>query len=378
VLPVTQRARRHGTLVRAALALAVLLGVLVGVLPRLGDLNAVWRHITDMEAFAVAALGTVAVGSLLAYGLVLMSVMPGLTLAQAMVVSQSSTAVANTVPAGGALALGVSYRFYRSWGFSRPAITRNVLLTGAWNLLCKLALPLVVLVIVVAMGQASAGAIAAAVFGLVVLALALGVGGMALASEPFARRIGNILGVAVTRVRGWFRRSTAHSGGALAVRFRFDTLRLLRQRSGRLTTAMLLYHASVFAILLLSLRGVGVGAGEVSWIDAMAAFSLARLASAVPITPGGIGLVDLGLAGSLIAAGGPHAGVVAGVLVFRILSFFPPLPLGLISYVVWRTKQTWRQSSDAQPRCSTLKGDLRWPQARQPAHPSASVPGPRR
>jgi putative heme transporter len=268
-----------------------------------------------------------------------------LTLAQAMVVSQPSTAVANTVPAGGALALGVSYRFYGSWGFSRPAITRNVLLTGAWNLLCKLGLPLVVLVVVVATGQANKGVIAAALLGLVVLLLALGVGGTALASEPFARRIGAVVGAAVTRVRGWVHRSTPGGGAAVAVRFRLDTLRLLRRRAGRLTTSMVLYHASVFAVLLLSLRGVGVGAGQVSLIDAMAAFSLARLASAVPVTPGGIGLVDVGLAGSLIAAGGPHTGVVAGVLVFRTLSFFPPLPLGLITYVVWRKKNAWRQTS---------------------------------
>lgn len=280
-------------LVRGALALGVLAGVFVGVLPRVADLRAVWDEISSMGGVAFAALGAVALASLFAYALVLMSVMPGLTLAQAMVVSQSSTAVANTVPAGGALVLGVSYRFYGSWGFSRPAITRNVLVTGAWNLLCKLGLPLVVLVLVIATGRASGGLVAAALVGLVVLVLALSVGAAALVSEPVAWRVGHVVGIAVARVRGWFHRTTPE-GGAVATSFRRDTLRLLRRRGSRLTLAMLVYHASVFVVLLLSLRSVGVGAGQVSGIDALAAFSLARLASAVPVTPGGLGLVELG------------------------------------------------------------------------------------
>ena len=81
----------------------------------------------------------------------------------------------------------------------------------------------------------------------------------------------------------------------------------------------------------------------------LAAYAVARLVSAIPITPGGVGLVELGLVGGLIAVGGPHAGVVAGVLVFRVLSFFLPLPFGLATYVVWRRERRWRRPAGAAP-----------------------------
>lgn len=342
--PAADARRRRTLLIRAALALGVVIAVFVGILPRVADLSSVWTHVNGVGALGFAWLALVAVASLLTYGFVLMSVMPGLTLGQAMVVSQSSTAVANTMPAGGALAIGVSYRFYGSWGFGRPAITRNVLLTGVWNVLCKLAFPVVALALVVAFGQANGGLVAASLVGLVVLTATVAIGVAMLRSERAACAVGQWTGSAFERMRGWLRRSPhANEGGEVAVRFRTDTIGLLRERAGRLTVTMVLFHASVFLVLLVSLRSVGVTAGEVSWIEVLAAFALARLASAVPITPGGIGLVELGLTGALIAAGGPSAEVVAGVLVFRMLSFFLPLPLGVVTYGIWRRNQSWRR-----------------------------------
>ena len=96
-------------------------------------------------------------------------------------------------------------------------------------------------------------------------------------------------------------------------------------------------------VLLFSLRAVGVAAGEVTWIEVLAAYAVTRLVSTVPLTPGGIGLVELGLAGTLIAMGGANAQVVAGVLVFRALSFFVPVPLGVGTFVVWKKMLRWRQ-----------------------------------
>ena len=123
-----------------------------------------------------------------------MAVMPGLTFAQATVVSQSSTAVANTMPAGGALAVGVSYRFYGSWGFSNAAITRNVVITGIWNVFSKLALPVIALVLLVSTGGGGNGVVAAAIVGVVVLVLFVALGGLTLSSERAAHRVGDVVG----------------------------------------------------------------------------------------------------------------------------------------------------------------------------------------
>ncbi len=330
-------------MVRSVLGVVLIGALFVGVLPQLADLSSVWARIDTMSVVEQLWLGAVAVGSLLAYGLVLMAVMPGLTFAQATVVSQSSTAVANTMPAGGALAVGVSYRFYGSWGFSRAAITRNVVVTGVWNIFSKLALPVVAMVLLVSTGGGGSGVVAAAVVGLVVLALAVALCALTLSSEHAAYRVGVVVGALVVRVGGWFHRSYPPNGGDVAVQFRRDTIGLLRERGLRLTGATVLSQLSIFVVLLFSLRAVGVTAGEVGWIEVLAAYAVTRLVSTVPITPGGIGLVELGLVGTLIAMGGANAQVVAGVLVFRVLSFFLSVPLGLGTFVVWKKMLRWRQ-----------------------------------
>ena len=86
--------------------------------------------------------------------------------------------------------------------------------------------------------------------------------------------------------------------------FRAQAITLLRDRWHWLTVTTLTSHLSLFLVLLLALRHVGVSEAEVSWVEALAAFALVRLLSAFPVTPGGLGVVELGLAAALVLAGG--------------------------------------------------------------------------
>ena len=93
---------------------------------------------------------------------------------------------------------------------------------------------------------------------------------------------------------------------------------------------------TVFVVLLVSLRALQVPSAEVSVVEAFAAWSLARILGSIPITPGGIGVVELSLTAALIGFGGNNAGVVAAVLVFRFLTIVPTLVLGTVAAAVWR------------------------------------------
>lgn len=65
----------------------------------------------------------------------------------------------------------------------------------------------------------------------------------------------------------------------------------------------------------------------------------------IPISPGGLGLVDFGYI-SLLTAGGSGVDanlIAAGVLLFRALSFLPPIPIGLGSFLFWRANGSWRR-----------------------------------
>lgn len=117
-----------------------------------------------------------------------------------------------------------------------------------------------------------------------------------------------------------------------------------------LTLATLVSHLSLFLVLLLALRHIGVSNREVSWAEALAVFAFARLVTAIPITPGGIGIVEVALIAGLSAAGGARPQVAAAVLVFRALTYVLPIPLGLGAYVFWRRNSSWRRAPNAAPR----------------------------
>ncbi len=87
------------------------------------------------------------------------------------------------------------------------------------------------------------------------------------------------------------------------------------------------------------LRALGVTSAQVSIEEVFAAWAFIRLVGSVPITPGDIGIVELGLTTTLIAFGGNNAAVVAAVLVYRFLTMAPTLVLGLVAAATWRRHQ---------------------------------------
>jgi uncharacterized membrane protein YbhN (UPF0104 family) len=46
--------------------------------------------------------------------------------------------------------------------------------------------------------------------------------------------------------------------------------------------------------------------------------------------------VELGLTGALVSFGGHRAAVVAAVLLYRVLTYVPPIAIGGICLLVWR------------------------------------------
>ena len=138
-------------------------------------------------------------------------------------------------------------------------------------------------------------------------------------------------------VSGWDRATT---------KFRDRTVLLLRARWHWITLATVVSHLSLFVVLLLALRFVGVSAEQVSVAEALAVFAFARLLTAIPFTPGGLGVIELALITGLSAAGGPRALVAAAVLIFRALTYVLPIPIGLGTYIFWRRNRSWRRRAE--------------------------------
>jgi uncharacterized protein (TIRG00374 family) len=75
------------------------------------------------------------------------------------------------------------------------------------------------------------------------------------------------------------------------------------------------------------------------WVNPVAllvAYGVANIAAAIPFTPGGLGVLELTLIGILVGFGPPRAVVILGVIAWRLVNFWLPIPVGGISYVSLR------------------------------------------
>jgi uncharacterized protein (TIRG00374 family) len=320
------------------LSLAVVVAIFVGVLPQVADLSEVATTVGALTGLEVATALAVAGLNLWSYWLVQVSSLPGLRVGQAAVVTQSATSLANTVPAGAAVGVGVVYRMYTSWGFAPSAVTLSLLVSGIWNNLAKVAMPVVALGLLALQGDASVALVTASLVGVVVLVATIGSFAVALRSDRLARRVASAVEGGVSRIRRLVRRGPVTGWAERASTFRTETIDLLGRRWLALTASTVVSHLSLFAVLMVVLRHVGVSAAEVSTAEVLGAFAFVRLISALPVTPGGLGVVELGLTAALVVAGGNEETVVAGVLVYRALTYLLPIPLGALTYLWWRRR----------------------------------------
>jgi len=171
-------------------SLALLGAIFWYVSRQFADLSEVWAAMQTLSWGPIALLAVVTIWNLITYWFVIIAATPGLKLSQAAVLSQSTTAVANSIPAGGAIAVGLTYTMLSSWGFSKSRSTLSVVVTGIWNNFIKLGMPIVALAIVALQGQRSGGRLVAALAGLGGLVVAVLTFALILKSEDFARRTG--------------------------------------------------------------------------------------------------------------------------------------------------------------------------------------------
>jgi putative heme transporter len=342
--------------IQIALSLAVVVIVFIFALPQFADFSQVWAVMREMTWLELLTLAIVAAWNIATYWILMVGSLPGSNYWQAMKVNQASTAIANTVPGGGAIGIGVTYAMYSAYGFSRNEVGLSVLVSGLWNNFAKLGLPIVALALLALQGDASTARLVAALLGIGGLAGVLVMFALILRSDHLARRLGNRFGSWVSSARRLLHRPPVSDWGSALAGFRRDAVDLLEKRWVWLTLATLVSHLSLYLVLLLTLRHVGVSDADVGWAAVLAAFSFARLATALPITPGGLGVVELVLTASLVSAGGPRAPVVAAVLIYRILTYVIPIGIGLLAYIKWsRGMEARRVRAEARRRESARK-----------------------
>jgi len=332
-------------LIGGGISLVVVVGVFAFVLPKIADYGAVWSTLQDLTGRQIAALTVAELVNLATFAPPYMSVLPGLDYWRGSVISQASTASTYLAPGGAAVGMGVAYAMLRGWGFASPAIALAVTLTGIWNQLFMLGAPAVALLLLTLQGGTAAALKTLAAIGAAIFVVAVAAIAAALASTKLARRIGDTAARIVSWLLHVIRREPVTWNGESLVGFRLQTVGLLKRRWPFLTLATIAGQLSVFVVLVVCLRAVGVDESQVTLTEAFAAWTFVRLLGSIPITPGGIGIVELGLTGMLVGFGGARDGVVAGVLLYRVLTMVPTLVLGLVSTALWKRLRPERMTT---------------------------------
>ena len=225
-----------------------------------------------------------------------MVALPGLRFRPALVMTQASTALSIVAPGGAAIGMAGSWAMLRSWGFRGADVTRAVTLTGVWNQLANLVYPVVALFLLKVNGGETALLGTAAFVGVAVLGVVVSLPrARPLLGEPRpgSRRCGRQLRLVDAgpdsegaRLLGRLELRSLPGGGSRPPSPVAGTCSPSPTFAGSLT---------VFLLLVLSLRAVGVEASQVSVVEAFAAWALVRIIGTIPITPGGFGVIELGL-----------------------------------------------------------------------------------
>jgi len=330
--------KTHKRILGATGSIVVVVLVFAFVLPKIADYRSVLDVVRDLDWQDWALLAGAVVLNLSTFPPPWMAALPGLGYRDAMALTQASTALSIVSPAGAAVGMGASYSMLRSWKFEASAVTLAVAIAGLWNQLANLAFPVVALALLTLAADEDHPALTtAALVGVVVLVIAITSFALVLSRAERARRIGDVAARLANRALGLVRRGPVGWAGESFARFRTRALGLLRRRWHVITLATLAGHLTVFVLLLVCLRVTGVSSSEVTTIEAFAAWALVRILGVLPLTPAGVGIVEVGLTGALVAFGAPNAEAVAATLLYRALTVLPTLALGLLAAATWRT-----------------------------------------
>jgi uncharacterized protein (TIRG00374 family) len=248
----------------------------------------------------------------------------------------ASTAVSTTISGAD---LVVRYGMYRSWGFGVEQTMLGIVLSGLMDNIVKFSLPAIAVILLVLTGTADLSDF------LLLAVIALGVlvvGGVIIVgmvrSEAFAQRLAEW----AERIANWglgkLKRDPVDGLSERVVGFRDLAIGLVKERGAWALLYSALGKLWAYAILVLALRIVGIDSSILSLGQIFMVWVIALLITAIPITPGGIGIAEVVYIYFFTQiAGDQYSDIIAaGVILFRLVQWFLPIPIGWVSVWLWR------------------------------------------
>jgi uncharacterized membrane protein YbhN (UPF0104 family) len=327
------RFTRHGV----ALA-ACGIGLYV-VAPSLLTVFDAWPRLRDVRPWWFPVLVLLELASFASLWLLLRIALPGGRWLEIAAGQLAGNAASRVLPGGAASGAVVQGRLLVRSGHPAGTVSAVLSATGLLTTGALLALPVITLPAVLFGAPLAHELEVGLVVSLVVGAVMVGLGLALLVSDRLVGLLGHAAGRAVHLVR---RRVEP---ARVAARFVTERDLVAAAFQGRWLRALACAAANRmfdYATLVASLLAVGAQARPSLVLVAYVASVAIAL---VPVTPGGLGLVEAGLTALLVLAGVAADQAIVGTLLYRLASYWLPIPIGAVAWVGWRLHPRQRKAS---------------------------------
>ena len=245
----------------------------------------------------------------------------------------AGNAISLVVPGGAAVGAATQFRMLATAGNDTTTAVGGLTAFSLLGIAGLLALPIFVLPAILAGTPIAGGLETAALLGLVGFVFFAGFAAAVLVLDGPIRWAGRVVQAARNR---WRRKATPMTD--LPDRLVRERNRIRDVLGRRWKAATLLSSGRLFldfGCLLATIRATGARPNP-SLV--LLSYAVAGLLALIPITPGGLGIVEAGLSGLLILAGVPGVDAVVATLAYRIISYWLPIFVGPFAYMAFRAR----------------------------------------
>lgn len=292
------------------------------------------RHLTGIDWYWFVLMGLLMLGAFMAVWELVYTAVPGVSRFVCGTSQLTANALAKVVPGGPVAAAATYFQMLSVSGVARGQAAAALAAVGFISNLVLFSLPAVAIVLAAASAPIPRGLLPVGVVGTVLfISMFTGVFIVVKYDRPLL-----LIGGIVETVVGWLAAKLRRAWAPTAKEFldrRNEVVDALGARWRRVLAVAVLNWTLDYSVLLVAL--VAVGAQPRPSL-VLVAFAGAAVLGMIPLTPGGLGFVEIGLTAMLVASGIPGPDATLAVLAYRLFQFWFPLPLGAAAYVLFKRR----------------------------------------
>ncbi len=259
---------------------------------------------------------------------------PGVSWFVAATSQLAANAAAKVMPGGAMVGGALYYRMLSVSGIPQGQAAAALAATSFISTLVLLSLPAAAIVIAALSAPIPQGLLPVALIGTVLFAVLFVVALVLARTDKPLLMAGHLIERAVTWAAHRFHKPWHVSTGSFIHR-RDEVVTALGARWRKAVGAAVLNWLLDYLALFMSL--VAVGARPRASL-VLLAFASAAVLGMIPITPGGLGFVEIGLSSLLTLSGIPASDAVLATLAYRLFQFWMPIPAGAVAYALFRMR----------------------------------------